>query len=265
MLLTHCSAVMSTPVFTIGADSSALDAQIRLAQHRVSSLVVEGHNHDTLGLITRRDLIRVSEQQRTSGGDVDSGAVPAQKVRSLMSRDLVWVDPTDSVRTAASRMVRYRVHRVLVGRSGHTMGVLSTLDVAKMLITQRSATPVARFASGPVRCVAADVSVATAKAQLDGAEIGGIVVISDDGWPQAVFTEVEALALGAGSGTMSVGDVANPRVIVVSPSTPVYRAAARAVSLRSRRVLVMEGSQLTGILSGLDFARAAAEVPLDDA
>ena len=47
-------------------------------------------------------------------------------------------------------------------------------------------------------------------------------------------------------------------MLCLRASTPLYRAAAHAHATRARRVLVSENRRVTGVLTGIDFARAIA-------
>jgi hypothetical protein len=44
-------------------------------------------------------------------------------------------------------------------------------------------------------------------------------------------------------------------MICVPLATPLFRAAEQAFATRARRVLVVDGQGVQGILTGLDFAR----------
>ena len=49
----------------------------------------------------------------------------------------------------------------------------------------------------------------------------------------------------------------NPAMLSLEADTPLHRAAAQAEALRVRRVIVVNNRQIEGILTGVDFARAA--------
>jgi hypothetical protein len=47
-------------------------------------------------------------------------------------------------------------------------------------------------------------------------------------------------------------------MLALETTTPLHRAAAQAAALRVRRVIAVKNRRIEGILTGLDFARAAA-------
>jgi CBS domain-containing protein len=55
------------------------------------------------------------------------------RVRDVMIRDVIHVAPDAPLREAARRMTESRVHRVLVIESGALVGLLSALDLVRLL------------------------------------------------------------------------------------------------------------------------------------
>ena len=47
-------------------------------------------------------------------------------------------------------------------------------------------------------------------------------------------------------------------MLALPVDTPLHRAAAQAADLNVRRIVAMSGGKMEGILSGIDFARAAS-------
>jgi CBS domain-containing protein len=86
--------------------------------------------------------------------------------------------------------------------------------------------------------------------------VSGLAVL-DDGWPVGVFTQEEALEARDQPRDTPVETAMNPAMLALEAETPLHRAAAQAEALRVRRIIVVRGTRLEGILSGLDFARAA--------
>ena len=93
---------------------------------------------------------------------------------------------------------------------------------------------------------------------LASSSVSGIVVM-DDGSPCGLFTRIEAVAQRDLPSDTRVGDVVELSVICLPWRTKLSRAAAFASHSRARRVLAMDGTELRGILTSLDFVRAALE------
>jgi CBS domain-containing protein len=59
------------------------------------------------------------------------------RVRDLMSRHLVAVSADDSLAVLAQRFLEHHIHRVLVVEHGRLVGIVSTLDLAKLFADKR--------------------------------------------------------------------------------------------------------------------------------
>lgn len=73
-----------------------------------------------------------------------------------------------------------------------------------------------------------------------------------------LFTQREALEARAFDRDTPVESVMTPAFAALGAGTPVCRAAANALALGARRLMVMENGRPVGIMSGLDVAQAVA-------
>jgi CBS domain-containing protein len=97
--------------------------------------------------------------------------------------------------------------------------------------------------------------------RLSAARVHGVVV-ADGSFPVGVFTHTEALAarkLPASLRAGPVEEVMSYETVCLDVSTPIYRAAAYAISMDLRRVLVVHDRKLVGILSPIDLVRVLVE------
>ncbi len=84
--------------------------------------------------------------------------------------------------------------------------------------------------------------------------ISGVPVLSDDGAMIGMVTEADLLSkTGA-----TVGEIMTPKVVSVVEDTPVQEIARLLGHLQIRRVPVMRGKELVGIVSRGDIVRAVA-------
>ena len=74
-------------------------------------------------------------------------------------------------------------------------------------------------------------------------------------WPVGVFAQPDALRARGLDADTRVEDAMDPRVLALPGDIPLRRAATQAIAMGVRRILVV-GTGLEGIVSGLDFARA---------
>lgn len=249
---------MSAPVHTVPTTAAVEEVHRKLSALGISSLAVEDAHGALAGVVSRSDLLRVGRRQADAPRGKTLLRFPSSlRVAEIMTPDAVTVAPRDPVSLAAERMVREAVHRVYVQQDGALQGVLSTTDVMHVVHDQRLDEPIHELMSRPLFTVRATDPVSLATERLERARITGLVVVDGD-WPVGLFSQVEALAARDLSQSTAVDRVMDPATICMPANTPVYRAAAQAATMRVRRIIACKDRDMVGILSGLDFARAAA-------
>jgi CBS domain-containing protein len=244
---------MSRPVQWVPADAQLELARRRLELLGVSCLAVLDAKGRVIGVLSRSDLLRVGRPAAGATGKIVH--LPDAEVHTVMSRPVVTVAPDDPLERAAVRMVACRVHRVFVTDGDRLVGVFSTRDAMGALARLRPITPIAEFMSSPVVTVDAADPVSSVLARRDAAGISGVVVVEGE-WPVGVFTDREALAVRDLPDSTRVEDVMSPALLCLKASTPLHRASAQAAATRARRVVVVEGHHMVGMLTGMDFTRA---------
>lgn len=245
---------MSQPVYAVESSSPLADAYKKLRGHRVSSLAVVDAGKP-VGVLSRTDLLRIGRLE--SGRSPKSAllSLPDKRVRDAMTHAFRTVGAGDSLKKAAKIMTDQGLHRVFVVEHGRLVGVLSTKDVMVAVSEAKDARPIEQLMSSPVVSVRASEPVALAVERLAQAKISGVVV-TDEGWPVGVFTQVESLTAANVPRDTPVEDVMSPAMLCMSVTTPVFRAAAQAAATRARRVIAVEGRDMKGVLTGIDFTRA---------
>jgi CBS domain-containing protein len=99
-----------------------------------------------------------------------------------------------------------------------------------------------------------------ATGQLARAHVHGLVV-QDGDRPVGLFTHREALSAfrqAALPRAVPVEELMSYAVIRLEEDTPVHRAAAYALAMDVRRILVMSGDRVAGIVSALDLISTLA-------
>ena len=87
-------------------------------------------------------------------------------------------------------------------------------------------------------------------------KISGVPVVDEKDKTKVVGILTEADLLAAPAGAKTVAEVMRKRVISVSPETPIDEIAAILVKRKIKRVPVLEGGKLVGIVSRIDVLRA---------
>ncbi len=248
---------MSTSIEAVTPDDTLDVAERKLVDRRISSLPVVGADGRLVGMVTRNDLIRIGRSQAGMRHDAALLTLPKRTVSQAMSARLVTVDSGSSVGAAARLMVENRVHRVLVVEDGFLRGIFSTRDAMRVIEAVRVTTPIHAYMSSPVYTVRSTEPLSLATDRLQKARISGLVVV-EDSWPVGVFTQVEALIAHDRENSTPVEEAMSPRFLSLAADTRLHRAAAQAAALGARRVLAMHGPRIEGLLTGLDFAKAAS-------
>jgi CBS domain-containing protein len=87
-------------------------------------------------------------------------------------------------------------------------------------------------------------------------KISGVPVVDEKDKTKVVGILTEADLLAAPSGAKTVAEVMRKRVISVAPDTSVDDIAATLVKRKIKRVPVLDGGELVGIVSRIDVLRA---------
>ena len=120
--------LMTEKLVTIQASNSAQEAARKMADKKVSSLVVTDANNKPVGIVTERDLVR-----KVCVHDSSSKQTPVQEV---MSDALVTTDALSEVPVAADIMIQNNVRHLLVINDddiNKPLGIITSSDFASYL------------------------------------------------------------------------------------------------------------------------------------
>ncbi|MFO0694013.1 MAG: CBS domain-containing protein [Polyangiales bacterium] len=249
---------MSSPVQTVTADDDVSEAARVLREADVSSLAVVGRDGSLAGVISFADLLQMGHVLGRMTGGRTTLTLPSSCVGDVMTLHPVFVPHDATLLDAAKKMLEKRIHRVFVMRANELAGVVSTRDLMLAVADAKIATPIAQYMSKPVLTVPAHETLARAVERLAKAGVSGLVVM-DEEQPSGLFTQLEAVAARDLPPSTRVEEVVEYSVICLPWRTPLYRAAAFAANTRARRVLAMDGTEIRGILTALDFVKAALD------
>ncbi len=249
---------MTSPATTAAPTVTTAEALALLEQRGISALpIVEGDR--LVGIVSTTDLVRDLVGRAAADGE------PPRTAADCMRRPVVTAAPEESVAIAARRMVGARVHRLVVTERGAgggevVVGVLSSRDLLGEVLGLRPSLGLADVMTAPVETVAFDESIEVAVGRLAEANVHGLVVLDGES-PVGVFTHAEALAsrkLPPSFRQRSVEEVMSYETICLDLSTPIHRAAAHALHMNVRRLLVVDHRRLVGVLSCLDLVGVLA-------
>jgi len=117
-----------------------------------------------------------------------------------------------------------------------------------------------------VECLREDDSLQTAAERLAQHDVGALPICDDQQRVRGIVTDrdivVHAIAQGKDPRKTTVGEIVTPNPVTVGPDESVERVTAIMAERQIRRVPVVEGGRIIGIISQADIAQA---VPADQA
>ncbi len=141
---------MNPDVVTLEPKTSVRDAMRRLADRRVSGAPVVDDAGAILGIVTQNDLARYAARQVTvsEAGQFytddddyrDLASYPSDTLKTpveqVMTSPVHCVNPDTGVAVAANTMRERRIHRLVVTERGRLVGMISTLDLMRVVEEQ---------------------------------------------------------------------------------------------------------------------------------
>jgi CBS domain-containing protein len=252
------SLYMRAPVVAVAGDQPLHEAHRILAERSISCVPVLDSNGLPIGVLSRTDLLRIGHIENKTRSREVLITLPDEPARTHMHVGVFTVTPDTQVAQAARMLLKHHIHRVFVEDKGLLVGVFSTKEILVAIWDARVPRPIREAMSSPAFTISASESLALAVDRLNKAHVSGLVVVDDDAWPVGTFTQTEALLARDIHTDTPVEEVMSCGLLCFASQTPLYRAAAQAHATRARRVLAVEDRKVVGVLTGLNFARAAA-------
>ena len=144
--------LMQRNIISIDGAASLLDAHRLFVEEEISGAPVVDEDGRVIGVLSARDLLRALDEERdtavvdthyfrdlTEFSGPDWGSMPEDfqdRMQELtagdaMTREIVAVDPDETVYDVARTMLDHHVHRVLVLDAGVLRGVISAFDLLR--------------------------------------------------------------------------------------------------------------------------------------
>jgi CBS domain-containing protein len=123
----HLLKAKGEQVWTISKDATVLDGLKLMAEKRIGSLpVLDGGQ--VVGIFTERDYAR-----RVGPG---RGKPEETRIEEIMTRDLITVDPSQTVNECMILMTENHIRHLPVMDEGRLVGIISVGDVVKDIIEE---------------------------------------------------------------------------------------------------------------------------------
>jgi CBS domain-containing protein len=138
---------MNPDVLTLSPKETVREAARLLAEHNFGGAPVVDDSGTIVGIVTQNDLARFAARQATVGETgqfftdqddyADLGRTRSDTLQTpieqVMSTSVFTVNPDDGVAIAANLMRERRVHRLVVTREGRLAGMITTLDLMRVV------------------------------------------------------------------------------------------------------------------------------------
>lgn len=245
---------MTSPLCTAREGERLAEARRRMVARELSALPVLDDTGRMSGVLSLTDLLRVGRMRPVGETRRYALWLPDALVREHMTRPVEVVRPQATLRDAARRMVKHHHHRLYVADDRQPVGVLTTLDLMRVVSDARTPIPVGELVLHRIVTVESQEPVSLAVDRLVASHHRSLVVLEDE-WPVGVFGQREALAARSARASSPVDHWMSPAFLSARPDDPAHRVAARASVTRADCVLVTQGPRLHGVVTGMDFAR----------
>ncbi|MFH1921524.1 MAG: CBS domain-containing protein [Planctomycetota bacterium] len=262
--ITSCRAwheareVMSRDVTTVSPDATVVFAAETMSERNVSCLVVVDHGR-VVGMLTETDfLVKIAD------GDQN---LDVTHVRQIMSSPVASAPSDWSVFEAGKFMAANHLKRLPIVDEGRLVGIVTQTDLVRVLISHGMWREVSEIMATEVATIPRKATVAEAAEvmrtheiscilALDGTETVGILTKKD------ILKRVVAKRLSPGR--TAVEQAMSAPVITITPSLSVFSASRMMAEKRLRRLVVMEGDRLCGIVGQTDVFRAVGHKLQDE-
>lgn len=125
--------LMSSPVHTVGIDTSVRDAGETMLEHDIGSVIVVDDTNRLEGILTATDFIRVVAEGTRE---------PNSTVAVSMSTNVITTTANESIRTVADVMVEHGFHHVpVVNETDGVIGIVTTTDLTMYLSNKPDLSP----------------------------------------------------------------------------------------------------------------------------
>ncbi|HOX34079.1 MAG TPA: CBS domain-containing protein [Methanoregulaceae archaeon] len=274
--------VMSAPVRVIAPDETVAHARKLMVRYRISRLPVIDDEALT-GIVTKKDLGYRLRQSEPAWRRRPIDSIP---IRIIAVPDPVTVAPSSSIREVASIFLEHSISGVPVVEGDEVAGIVTKSDIMRSASFQNLVLPVSDLMEDVLevsRLHSLDHVIDIMSERNDK-----VVVVNSDGTLAGIITEtnlaffdsVERIARSGqkdagirhrrircgttGEGTLRVPpitaeDIMTSPVHTTPPDTPVFRAVSSMNAHRVNSLVVLDGTDIVGIIRRDDIIREVAK------
>ena len=123
--MTAIEDVMTADLVTAHPDTPIYDALHSVIRHNITGLPVVDEENRLVGIISEKDLIKMTYNPETE--EFDSGDI--ETVDQIMTKDVVAFDVNDSLGDVSRCLMDSNFRRVPITSDGKVVGVISRRDI----------------------------------------------------------------------------------------------------------------------------------------
>ena len=131
MLVSQVLKAKGDLVFTASAGDSVEAIAAMLNTRKVGAIVLVDGDHDIIGIVSERDIVRIVAEVGASG--------LSRPVADCMTRDVIYAKSTETVDAILARMTDRRVRHLPVCDDHRLTGIVSIGDLVKAKIAETEA------------------------------------------------------------------------------------------------------------------------------
>jgi CBS domain-containing protein len=242
--------VMSTEVVTVAENETVFAAVARMSEHGVSCVVVTG-GPGIAGILTERDVLKGVAQP-----DTDFRRL---QVRQRMSYPAQVIPADASLLEAGAIMEAKGIKRLPVVVQGQLVGIVTQTDITRGLIAMSALRYVRDIMTHHVATLDAEATAEEAARLMATRDISCLVILHRR-QVAGMLTEKDLLrrvvALRRHPAQTRVAEIMSFPMVSVSADHSVLSASKKMETMHLHRLLVMEGTEICGIVTQTDILRA---------
>ena len=131
----YIEEIMMTDVTTCYPDDSITKVWHQMLEHDYTGIPVVSHTNETIGMVTRRDIIKAGYARvgEVDGRSAKAGDAP--KVEKVMSTPMYTLPPEASVKEAIDKILQYDIGRIAVASNKKLLGIVSRSALVSACLT----------------------------------------------------------------------------------------------------------------------------------
>lgn len=254
------SDLMSTAVKTIDRNGTMKEAIDKMREHGVHCLVVTEEDQP-VGVVSTYDALLVILKKHYTD-DVN--------VSDVMSTELLTASPEEDAFEVLERIMDHHVNRLIVFDDGHLQGVISATDLIDAFNKGSGYNMPAALAKSEEQIIVKDVmntpitidkeeTVSRAVKKMGEENIGSLLVTDSNNRVTGIITERDILKKTMGMDLdhkqVKVKEIMTEELYTIDANEHINEASRYFNKHHFRRLPVMEGDEIVGIISSRDVAK----------